>query len=80
MKALGSVGQFFKQLSPYASTLVGAGVTNASQGLTAFISNPAARKFIKDSGMAIVNRGVGQETILDDADVTLQESKYLYKN
>lgn len=73
VKALGSVGQFFKQLSPYASTLVGAGVTNASQGLTAFISNPAARKFIKDSGMAIVNRGVGQETILDDADVTLQE-------
>jgi len=73
VKALGSVGQFFKQLSPYASTLVTAGVTNASEGLTAFISNPDARKFLKNSGMAIVNRGVGQETILDDADVTLQE-------
>jgi hypothetical protein len=73
VKALGSVGQFFKQLSPYSSTLVTAGVTNASAGLTAFIGDPAARKFLRDSGMAIVNRGVGQETILDDADVTLQE-------
>jgi len=73
VKALGSVGQFFKQLSPYSSTLVTAGVSNASAGLTAFIGDPAARKFLRDSGMAIVNRGVGQETILDDADVTLQE-------
>lgn len=73
VKALGSVGQFFKQLSPYASTLVTAGVSNASQGLTAFISNPEARKFLKNSGMAIVNRGVGQETILDDNDVATQE-------
>jgi hypothetical protein len=73
VKALGSVGQFFKQLSPYSSTLVTAGVTNASAGLTAFVGDPAARKFLRDSGMAIVNRGVGQETILDDANKTLQE-------
>ena len=73
VKALGSVGQFFKQLSPYSSTLVTAGVSNAAAGLNAFIGNPDARAFLNNSGMAIVNRGIGQETILDDADTTLQE-------
>jgi hypothetical protein len=73
VKALASTSQFFKQMSPFSSTVVTAGASNAGLALNLYVSDPDARNFINNSGRAIVNRGIGQETILDDADTKLKE-------
>ena len=74
-KALVSVGQTIKQFSPFASTIVTAGGANALNGMSTYMGNKEAREWMRKNAGAINNRGIGQETLLDDIDTSIKEAE-----
>ena len=65
-RVLGGITQYIKQTVPLVNTFVNAGGVLTSEGFEAYLTNKKFRDFVKNSGYAIANRGIGSTAVIDN--------------
>ena len=65
-RVLGGITQYVKQTVPLVNTFVNAGGVLTSQGFQVYLTDKKFRDFVKNSGYAIANRGIGSTAVIDN--------------